>query len=205
MRPTENVASAAANGVTKTTGHVPAGLTQALASGRPAETGGSGESDPELIGRVAAAVLACRQQRAGLSLLLIEITRPEELIFRLGVERSQAVSRFLDAALQRLKHEVASCHAECLQTSDGRFAVIVRKCDRVAGVRVGAGLLTTLRRVFSGVESLAATTSPISMGLASVAMPARNFPAAELVKSARRCLFAAQAAGGDTLKSIEIY
>ena len=40
--------------------------------------------------------------------------------------------------------------------------------------------------------------------LATVSLPPKNFPARELIDRADRCLYAARAAGGDCVKSIEI-
>ena len=45
----------------------------------------------------------------------------------------------------------------------------------------------------------------ISIGVSSVALPPRNFPATELIRSAERCLGGARLAGGNAVKSIEIY
>jgi hypothetical protein len=43
------------------------------------------------------------------------------------------------------------------------------------------------------------------VGVASVALPPKNFPAEELIRAAERCLNGARLAGGNAVKSIEIY
>jgi hypothetical protein len=53
------------------------------------------------------------------------------------------------------------------------------------------------------LEALGPSLS-ISMGLASLDVPPKNFPAQELISAASRCLSGAHLAGGDTLKSIEL-
>ena len=42
------------------------------------------------------------------------------------------------------------------------------------------------------------------MGIATLALPPKNFPAHELIDAAQRCLAAAQRSGGDSLKSIDL-
>jgi hypothetical protein len=43
------------------------------------------------------------------------------------------------------------------------------------------------------------------VGAATLALPPRNFPPHELIEAAWRCLTGARAAGGNTVKSIDIY
>ena len=45
----------------------------------------------------------------------------------------------------------------------------------------------------------------LSAGLATLAVPTCNFPTQELIDAAERCLFGAQASGGSTFKSLDIY
>ena len=45
----------------------------------------------------------------------------------------------------------------------------------------------------------------VSIGVASVALPPKNFPAAELIRAAERCLNGARLSGGNAVKSLEIY
>ena len=53
-------------------------------------------------------------------------------------------------------------------------------------------------RAITGIEL------SLSVGVASVIAPAKNFSAAELLTRAGRCLYAAQTAGGNCVKSIEL-
>jgi GGDEF domain-containing protein len=88
-----------------------------------------------------------------------------------------------------------------IAVGDARFALVLEEHDRSEATSVARGLLDAARR--KGEQS---STSPIkiSLGVATLALPPRNFPERELVEAARRCLHAAQTSGGDAVKSIEI-
>jgi PleD family two-component response regulator len=49
------------------------------------------------------------------------------------------------------------------------------------------------------------TSATISIGVASLSLPSKNFPSDNLLKAAARCLDAAKLSGGNTLKSIDVY
>jgi GGDEF domain-containing protein len=88
---------------------------------------------------------------------------------------------------------------QCVNLGEGQFAIVLRDCDRADG-------LETARQLRRAAAALCHDTDAItlSIGLASLAVPSKNFPAHELIAAAARCLSAAQLAGGDTVKSIEI-
>ncbi len=44
----------------------------------------------------------------------------------------------------------------------------------------------------------------LSVGVATVALPPKNFPAEDLLAAADRCLYGSRASGGGVVKSIEI-
>jgi len=44
----------------------------------------------------------------------------------------------------------------------------------------------------------------VSVGIATTAMPAKNFSAHSLIESAERCLQAAQLSGGNSAKSVDV-
>jgi hypothetical protein len=43
------------------------------------------------------------------------------------------------------------------------------------------------------------------VGAATVALPPKNFPVADLIRGAERCQYGSRTSGGSVLKSIEIY
>ena len=49
------------------------------------------------------------------------------------------------------------------------------------------------------------TTLTLSVGVATVSLPPKNFPARDLLAAADRCLYGSRASGGGVVKSIEIY
>ena len=44
----------------------------------------------------------------------------------------------------------------------------------------------------------------LSVGVATLALPPKNFPAQDLLTAADRCLYGSRASGGGVVKSIEI-
>jgi hypothetical protein len=81
--------------------------------------------------------------------------------------------------------------------------VLLADCDRAHAVETARLLLKHAR---SGRISAGAIAQPLalSIGVASIAMPPKNFPAADLLAAAQRCLFAAAAGGSDGVKSIDV-
>lgn len=153
--------------------------------------------DPGLLGRLEMAVAACRQARRPLSLLVAEIDHYADIALTGGLEQLEATRLEIDACCRAIDHP----HAGCFEIGDGRFAVIFLDCDRQQAVRLAGELLAQARlRTGPGAAPLS-----VSVGAATVALPPRNFPPGDLFNSAARCLSAARMAGGNMLKSIEIY
>jgi GGDEF domain-containing protein len=143
-------------------------------------------------------VAACRQQRTSLSLLLVGLGDPEEVVFHggpAGLDRALAQVR---AACRKLDHPGASCFAH----GEAGFALILPDCDRRQAVQLGGELADRLRRLHERGQGHPAPG--VSVGVATVCVPPRNFPAGDLLSGAERCLYASQASGG-VVKSIEIY
>lgn len=162
----------------------------------------AGGVDPELNARLATAVTACRKARAPLSLILAEIDHYAELCRAHG---PLAAERWM-GRLRLLCDQMDYPQAFRVQTRDRQLAIILPHCDRRGAVEYGNELLRLLRQAGDLAESDdALATATISIGVSSVALPPKNFPAADLIRSAERCLAAAQLSGGNTVKSIEIY
>jgi len=167
---------------------------------KPAKSPPAPEEWPGLEALVAAALPACRAARVPLSLMCLELTGHAELVFALGAQHAGEILQFVEQACGGIEHP----DVKCLRTHETRFGLILPGCGRQQAVQIGDDLIEVLRRGIGrrvGSRSAAAT---LSAGIATLSLPPKNFPAQELIDRASRCLYAARAAGGDCLKSIEI-
>ncbi|MFO0897920.1 MAG: HDOD domain-containing protein [Pirellulales bacterium] len=157
-----------------------------------------GDYDPAVLGRLSAALNQCRQQRAPLSFLLVEIDRYEDLVFCCGP----------DAAARLAQHVEELCEASdlpgaaCLPAGEARFAVILPRCDRDQAVDLGDELVHGAQR---GSWLTEPTPVTLSVGAATVPIVPRNFSGEQLLQAAERCLGTARLTGGNSLKSIGVY
>ncbi|QDU94270.1 sensor domain-containing diguanylate cyclase [Lignipirellula cremea] len=153
-------------------------------------------SEQSILGRLEAAVVRSRQEREPLSVLLFQIDRFDDLVLRFGLAATKRTVSLLTTELGRL------ADMEVIHEGDGRYLLLANDYDRPEAVALG-------RRLTQGVCQWASPRGgailTVSCGLACVTAPPRNFPAQDLLESAERCLYGAQAAGGNTVKSIEIF
>ena len=156
--------------------------------------------DPGLKGRLAAAVANARQSRSELSLLLAELDNYGDLIFCQGGTSGDKLVALLAGACRSIDHPVA--HA--MAASEGQYAVVLSDCDRRQAVELADELLQAIRRLSDQLGDGAEPRLSISVGVASVGVPPKNFPPADLIEAAERCLYGAQSSGGNSLKSIGI-
>jgi len=155
---------------------------------------------PNLVARIAQQVAACRRERTGLSMLLVELDRFDDLVFRLGPEGSETVRQLVGQLCAGLDHTSVICE----EAGEARFAVLLPDCERYEAVRFGKELLRQVTEL-GGQLAGSQPAVTLSVGAASVAMPPKNFPPADLLDASSRCLYGAQVSGGNTVKSIEIY
>ncbi|MDZ4820136.1 MAG: HDOD domain-containing protein [Planctomycetota bacterium] len=159
--------------------------------------------DALLESRVNAAVGACRQARAPLSLLLIHVDKFDELVAKFGIKRMDPFVR----ALQSICRQVEFPGAYTLPREAADLALLVPDCDRRQAVELANELAGKARllsgSVGRGDNSMIVLT--LSVGVASLALPPKNFPASDLMQSAERCLSGATLSGGNSIKSLEIY
>ncbi len=160
-----------------------------------------GKDDPAFLDRMVVAVAGCRRRRTALSLLLVEIDAFDELSLDVGLKRAVRLARLIGESAARLTGE----QLVCVVFGDCRLALIVENCDRQQAVTAGRHLVGAVRsrRLLPGDADVPGIT--LSVGVATVSVPARNFPARDLVESAERCLNGAKSSGGGAVKSIEIY
>jgi HD-like signal output (HDOD) protein/GGDEF domain-containing protein len=169
----------------------PAGLTAATADA----------ADPGLVGRLTLAVAACRRSRHALSLLLTELTHSDRLMVALGVEGFEALRHLLETVCRRADHPGAVCVAH----GEAGFALILPDCERHAGVELGDQLIRAICGRGPRRREMPASAVGLAVGVATVALPTKNFPPHDLLRGAERCLYGSHASGGGVVKSIEIY
>jgi HD-like signal output (HDOD) protein/GGDEF domain-containing protein len=157
--------------------------------------------DPGLLGRLTAAVSTCRNYRAPLSLLLVEIDHYETILVSHGALGAERIVQEVGNVCRSIDHP----HAACVQTREVQFAVVLPNCDRRQAVHLANELLNRGRDISAGSTSDSSANITFSVGVSSVATPPKNFPAIDLARSAERCLTGARLSGGNTVKSIEIY
>jgi diguanylate cyclase (GGDEF)-like protein len=159
----------------------------------------AGEIDPGFVGDLAAMAASCRGARCALSLLLIGIDRFDELVLAKGVSGAERIVQFLGEACRA----AATSDSVCRRAGDDQFALLLPGSDRQAAVAVGNQLLGQMRRL-GGAPGQVRPALTVSVGIAAVAVPPKNFAPGDLIESAERCLHAARLSGGNALKSIEI-
>ncbi|MCR4413792.1 MAG: HDOD domain-containing protein [Thermoguttaceae bacterium] len=159
------------------------------------------DAETSILNGLTVAVAACRQLRCPLSLLLVELCDVNELVLTRGVEGFQRLLLFVERACRGLDHP--SVH--CLPFREAGFAVLLPDCERRAAVGLANQLLDRLRRHSQEPNRSKRHAVSLGVGVATVAMPPRNFPPQDLLEAATRCLNGSNAAGGGVVKSIEIY
>jgi GGDEF domain-containing protein len=154
--------------------------------------------DPGLLGAVAEMVRECRARRCELSMILAEIdpNQHETLVHGAGaaVAKLQSHARAIDHPEKAL-----------LEIGERQYALLLPDCDRRLAVQYGRELARSFSVARVVEEDEPASPLTLSVGVATVSVPPKNFPPEDLVDAAQRCLFGAQASGGNSVKSIEIY
>ncbi|MEX0585040.1 MAG: HDOD domain-containing protein, partial [Pirellulales bacterium] len=126
--------------------------------------------DPAFEGRVASTLDGCRQQRRPLSLLLVEIDRPTQLLFRHGPK----LARTLAELVRNMCLAVDRRGAECFATREAQCAVLLSGCDRDEAVTLAGELVRGARRLGSP-NATGAGPITVSVGVASVSVPPQEF------------------------------
>lgn len=156
---------------------------------------------PALLGHVEAAVKACRQARHALSLALLELDHSDTLTERIGpTQIARTMTR-----LQSIMHAIVVDDGRLLQVGEYRFAVAFEGCERQPAVELTRQLVRCVRQWSSEQTTTQGHAISLSGGVATLAMPPKNFPCQELIDAAERCLHGVQLSGGDSVKSIDIY
>jgi HD-like signal output (HDOD) protein/GGDEF domain-containing protein len=155
-------------------------------------------SETSLAARVAVAIERCRADRCSLSLALATIENFANLQIELGPQRAAELLHWLTRQSCTAGDEPTSV----LAVGDGKLAILLEGYDRSTAAAAAWRLLDAFRRHVREASS-ASTSARLSLGVASVALPPRNFAEQQLIDAARRCVQAARICGSDTVKSIE--
>jgi HD-like signal output (HDOD) protein/GGDEF domain-containing protein len=154
-----------------------------------------------LMAKLDAAVTSCRIARCPLSFVVVEFDRVDDLIAVCGVDGFQRMMRVLRSACWAVEHPGMICTAH----GEAGFAIILPDCERRKAVEFGSELVQSIGRSSSARADLGPRTASLSVGVATVAMPPKNFPPQDLFATASRCLYGSHASGGGVVKSLEIY
>ena len=146
-------------------------------------------SDPAIQEQVQSAVATSRRERTPLSLMIVELKQPAERVLHDGPEATQNETASLLAMCNR-----CAPSGTALATRDTGFSIVLPNYDR-----------DQAKELFRQLASSRGTHVAVCAGIATVALPPKNFRAAKLIDAAARCLRAACHSGSSQLKSIEIY
>jgi len=133
--------------------------------------------------------------------LLVRLDRTDELMLTRGIEGFRRLLRFLRTVCESVDHSTLTC----TPSGEAGFALILPDCERRQAIQTGNQLIGQFRRLAPGNGDAERRAVSISIGLATVSLPPKNFPAQDLFTAADRCLYGSAASGGNVVKSIEIY
>lgn len=156
-------------------------------------------TEPGLGVRVASAINRCRLARGPLSLALFEIDQFSELLLHLGPTGANDLVHWLRRDLAAWTGQ----RSPALLAGEAKFAMVLENTPR-------SDANQTVRQVQKNIKTwrMPGSTSPdleisLSIGVATLALPPKNFPPEQLIEAAERCLSGAKLSGGGTTKSIE--
>ena len=158
------------------------------------------DSDDALLQRLTPQIAACRHARCPLSLILIEVDRFTELLAKLGSQEVQRLGQLVGLVCGQIDQPQTTR----LQIGANRMAVVLPNCDRSSAVETAHAIIKGVRRLNQRHAEVARSNLSVSIGVAAVPMPPKNFAAQSLIDSANRCLHAAQMPSGNAVKSIDV-
>ena len=161
-------------------------------------------AEPEstsILASLSAAVATCRRRRQPLSLVILQVDEFEELVFQSGGALAAGFTNGLRAGVEAFLEGGQTA----LISGEAQLALLLAGDDRLEAVATARLILDEARSGYLVAHAGRGQPMSMSIGIASVALPAKNFPAEDLQEAALRCLSAVQSCGGDSVKSIDIY
>lgn len=155
------------------------------------------QNDPGLLGRVVAAIGHARVSRCATSLALVQVDHWDEVVLMQGPQQAVSLLKQLEVGLCSWTQE----RGAALPIGDAQFALVWQNCPRRDALDASRQLLAAVK-TWQPTGCLASEIT-LSIGVATLTLPPKNFPPQELIDAARRCLGGAQLSGGDTVKSLE--
>ena len=132
---------------------------------------------------------------------LVEIDHFPQLVLKYGPQQAARFARLVHDACSNIE----AAKPSCVPIRQYCSAVALPECDRHQAAKICNQLLQDVRELAAADGAHPAASITVSIGLASVDLPPKNFSPSTLLESATRCLSAAQLSGGNTLKSIGVY
>lgn len=181
---------------------IPIANTSAAASPLRTPSATEVDYDPGLLGTLSVAIAQARAARQPVTLAMLEIDRHADLLYTLGASSAHSVMHEVGLALDRALYG----DGRVMELASGRWAVVLVDYERSLASSLLRRLQTSIKQWSespTSPTSAANITISLSIGLATVSLPSKNFPSSQLLDAAHRCLTGATLSGGDTLKSIE--
>jgi hypothetical protein len=145
--------------------------------------------------RLTLAVGRCRAARQPLSLVLLAAEGADDL----SPQQMHRLERLLETACQDMDVECEKIE----RPGEARRLLLLTGRDRLEAVAMARNMVEGLRRQVQQTHQAGLLPACISAaGVASVAIPAKNFRPMSMLETAERCLAAALASGG--VKSLEV-
>jgi HD-like signal output (HDOD) protein len=151
-------------------------------------------ADEQLVGEVMAAIGRCRGEKRSLSLVLFQA---HGVLARGGVPSPYPAPQRLLGALEQWSQD----RGNGLAIPPSYFALLWEGYTRNESFELARHVLRQAQECSLGYTGLAPGWM-LSAGLATLALPSRNFPPQDLIAAAERCLAGALLSGG-SVKSIE--
>lgn len=198
-RSTSSSAVAASSGTVTTAA---ASLPHSVA--RESRSSNTSNFDPGLAGLVTSAIAQARNSRVPVSLAFVEIDRATDLCYTLGTSAAAGLMHEVGLAL----YEAVHGEGRVIEIASARWAVVLLDYQRSAATSVLRQLQSQWKRKSESADrgeksSVATASISLSIGIATLALPSKNFPSEQLLAAADRCLTGAMLSGGDTIKTIE--
>ncbi len=154
-----------------------------------------------LVQRLTTAIAACRTARRAVSLLLVELTQGGDLLASHGPQETARLRKVLGKAC----NAVDFAETVCMPYAEFGYAMIFPGAERKQAIELANELVRTVRHLAETTGAERNDWLKLDVGVATVALPPKNFPPCDLLSGADRCLYASHASGGGVVKSIEIY